>query len=172
MEFADEEIADLNDTNNSSPLSLACAVISTIPKCTHLAPGPDEKIIEAKKMPEEEQQLSPKRQKVFRSQSAINNLDTNPFEKHPRHFTSHAEDFTCALNPNFSQSLANSQTIDISDAEKESVEETVETNLKDYPTFVKIATNLGDQGTQENLVTASTEDNWAPQVIEQSGACK
>ncbi|XP_051171957.1 MATH and LRR domain-containing protein PFE0570w isoform X3 [Leptopilina boulardi] len=51
-----------------------------------------------------EQQIH-KRTKIFRSQSELSNFEINTPERIGRHLTSHAEDFKCALNTNFSNNI-------------------------------------------------------------------
>lgn len=182
MEFTDE---DFPEENNSSSRVSSCAVISTIPKCAHLTPKSDDDASKTGSETNLEPAIDrvanfrsvPKRVKVFRSQSATNDFDVKPFEKHTRHFTSHPEDFTCAMNPNFSRGVLNVETDGTGNRNPETStsqpgdesEDTPRTSIEDYPPFVTVGTNLA---CEEDSPVTKVDETSAQRFVEHSGACK
>ncbi|XP_076651967.1 uncharacterized protein LOC143358595 isoform X2 [Halictus rubicundus] len=95
-----------------------CAVISTMPKCKHLDDLAESKgsLLFKKRRAEMKANVSStssengegaRRPRIPRTASKSNDFETNPLGKQKRHFTSHAEDFTFALNLNVASNLGN-----------------------------------------------------------------
>ncbi|XP_076299045.1 uncharacterized protein LOC143218036 isoform X3 [Lasioglossum baleicum] len=95
-----------------------CAVISTMPKCKHLDDLTESKgnLLFKERRAETKVNVNSassetgegtRRPRIPRTASKLNDFETNPLEKQKRHFTSHAEDFTFALNLNVASNLRN-----------------------------------------------------------------
>ncbi|XP_015430559.1 PREDICTED: uncharacterized protein LOC107187073 isoform X2 [Dufourea novaeangliae] len=94
-----------------------CAVISTMPKCEHLdelTEGKGSALFKTRNTEirgsvdnatDQEGAKDSRRARIPRTASKSNDFEINSLEKQKRHFTSHAEDFTFALNLNVASNV-------------------------------------------------------------------
>ncbi|XP_043288845.1 cordon-bleu protein-like 1 isoform X2 [Venturia canescens] len=172
----------------SSSLNSSCAIISTIPKCSHLAENVESNVEvddkknsapimktddEVEKNPDIAKTKHPvtKKRKVFRSQSALDDFEMNQFERPVRHLSSHTEDFNCALNPNVSRSIVNLESNE-NNHKNERIHVDDDASLfrshLDFPPFILQTTNLRCREVHTKVV--EMQDNWQPQLIGESAS--
>lgn len=178
LKVLDESLTgELSDSSSTSKRS--CAVISTIPKCSHLS---SQISSETEEIPKSQKDLSevterlkkkPGKFKVFRSQSAFGDFDTTKVFEKNRPTNSHPDNFNCALNRNFpSGSITPTYDNGKCNSREDNVGTTVENvtpKLEQYPLFITESTNLG---LRMDLKEYGGLDEMHTMGIGKAGACQ
>ncbi|XP_024939418.1 uncharacterized protein LOC107266363 isoform X1 [Cephus cinctus] len=206
----------------------SCAVISTIPKCEHIAPKWDDDVrkitkhnlqtekpksksfehpvnvkgslglpfdagesivhcsleLDARKesfgLTEDElanlenigmlkrDKKMPKRMKIFRSHSDLNNFEINTFGRHPRYLTAYAEDFAGVLNTNLTTNVLKLDEKERKDHKDLSNEDSTSNEYigssqisisgTEFPSFMTHGTHFADWQDIQNLKDDAEED--------------